>query len=298
MSAKDALLRTLAFYYALGHAPTRIEWIMTCESDLFVSDSECGRIIDALVESGEVVYDMGRFAFDRNVIYKVNRDEVYIPRKIRIAKRAAKWLASLSSVRFVALCNSAAFGHAEEGSDIDFFVITRAGKIMTTRALAVFPYKVLGRRPNSGELEKDAICLSYFVSEAGLDLSSHMLKTDDPYFRYWFLSLIPLYDDGVSRQLWNANLKITDKHPMAKPWAVSPDIKIKPRIRFPIPSLFENLFSKLQHRAFPSDLQEMMNQDSRVVVSPNTLKFHVNDGREYYRKQYWDFCNKKGVVYE
>lgn len=293
MSAKDALLRTLAFHHVLGHAPTRPEWIMTCECDGDVSREKLYGAIDGLVAAGDVHAAFGRYAFDSAVIFALREREMPIPRKRRVARLAARWLASLSSVRFVALCNTTALGHAAEGGDLDFFVVVRAGTVMTTRFLAASPYKLLRRRPL--ERDRDAICLSYFISDAGLDLATHMLAPDDPYYRYWFLSLLPLYDDGIGTSLWNANGAITRRHPHAVPWAMPSDLSVSPTVRLPVVPCFESALSRFQIRAFPPEIRETMNRDSRVIVSPLALKFHTNDRREAYRSEYDSVCRKYGI---
>ena len=294
--ARDGLLRTLAFHHVWAHAPTRAEWIATAEVHSACSIEELDAAMEDLVRTKTVLYTLGRYAFDEAIITSLRERELFYPRKIRVARRAARWLASLSSVRFVALCNTTALGHGDDASDLDFFVVTRAGSIMATRAVSALPYKLLHRRPDESGSERDAICLSYFISDAGLDLSAHMVPEDDPYFRYWFLSLLPLYDDGVSCDLWAANARITFRHPFAKPWVVPPDLIVRPRFRIPIPPLTESLATRVQTAAFPPSIQDIMNRDTRVLVSPRVLKFHVNDRREHFRDQFLEFCRSRGIA--
>lgn len=297
---REGLLRTLCFHETWGHAPTRVEWAMTLESKEPFQADEVSKVITELEQDGVVEQRYGRFVFPVAVgtssLIEQNRDnELWAARKRRVACRVARWLNRLSAVRFVALCNTTALGHARDEADLDFFVITRAGTIMQTRGLAVLPFKLLGRRPGKGE-ERDAVCLSYFVSDTGLDLTSHMLSSDDPYFRYWFLSLLPLYDDGVSQELWNANRSITSRHPLAQPWIVPPDLRVSsPRVRLPFSFALERHAAALQQRFFPDSIRSLMNRDERVIVNDTTLKFHVDDGREAYRETYQELCRKRGL---
>ncbi len=285
----------MAFHHVVGHAPTEVEWIQHVECPEGTPREELVREIHHLVREGMVQTREGRYAYDASLIQRVRDREAWLPRKRRVVCRVASWLARLSSVRFVGLCNSTAFGTAEERSDLDFFIITRAGKIMTTRGLAVFPYRLLKRRPTEERGERDAVCLSYFISDAELSLASHMLSPDDPYFRYWFLTLVPIYDDGVGTRLWEANRHITSKHPFATKWDTSPDLCVKPRIRVPVPSFLETPATSFQRRRFPSTIRERMNQDSRVLVSPTALKFHTNDRRGDFRNELHQFCHTKNI---
>jgi hypothetical protein len=140
----------------------------------------------------------------------------------------------------------------------------------------------------SGPQEKqDAVCLSYFIADDALNLTSHMLASDDPYFRYWFLALLPLYDDGVSAHLWQANQAITSRHPCAEPWIASPDLEAsRPALRIPSFQLTEQIARSFQMRWFPSSIRDRMNRDTSVIVTDHALKFHVDDGREQYRARY------------
>jgi hypothetical protein len=168
--------------------------------------------------------------------------------------------------------------------------------VSATRSIAALLFELLGRRPKPNHV-RDAICLSYFVTDDALDLSGHMLQRGDPYFRFWFLSLVPLYDDGVGQGLWDANSRITSSHPFSRRWIAPPDLRVPtPRLRIPVPSAFERPAERLQAKAFPDAIRRLMNQDTRVMVSPTVLKFHVDDRREAYREEYLSFCAGHGIT--
>lgn len=294
-----ALLKTLLFHATWHHAPTLVEWIMTLEwTGEPPERSAVIQAIHTLTEERIVLAYRGRYVLFTSgsaFIDEQRRNEFWHPRKLRAARRVAEWLLRLSSVRFVALCNTTALGHARDEGDLDFFVITKRNTLMATRALAVLPYKVLGQRPGEHH-GRDAVCLSYFVADDGLDLSSHMLKPDDPYFRYWFLSLLPLYDDGASEELWRANGYIVGRHPLARPWLVSPDLRIRrPRLQIPVLRGMEKTAAIFQEKHFPPQINEVLNQDTRVMVTSQVLKFHVEDRREEYRKRYEEACERRGL---
>lgn len=296
---QKALLKTLAFHDTWKHAPTLPEWIGTLE---FVNDSvsseEAAQNVFALVEQGEVIEHEGRFVFPENgleLIRQNRENEIWNSRKLRIARRAAAWLARLKPVRFVAVCNATALGHARDAGDIDFFVIVSAGHLMLTRAFSALPFQLLGRRP-SGKAKRDAICLSYFISDNALDLAPHMLAPSDPYFRYWFLSLIPLFDDGIGGRFWEANAEIRKLHPLTRKWEAPPD-KVLPvrRWRIPLPKVLEKPARYIQMRAFPPAISELMNKDTRVIVNEDVLKFHVEDDRAEFRAKYEAICLEKRI---
>lgn len=227
----------------------------------------------------------GRVVFEgrESLVEEHERRESLFPRKIRRARQVAKFLARLSGVRFVALCNTTALAHARDEGDLDFFVITRRGSIMQTRGWSTLRFAK--SRPGVHASDRDAVCLSYFVDDSALDLSSHMLPDGDPYFRLWFLSLIPLYDDGVSVDFWNANSTIRSMHPNARPWIVSEDLRIKrPWLRIPTPAFLDSLAAHIHELLISSTLKAMRNIDTCVIVNEHVLKFHADDGRERFRE--------------
>ncbi len=292
------LMRAMAFHTSWGHAPTRAELVATAEGlgDVYFADAVC--VLDELIACGEIHERLGRLTFldSQDLVDEIRACEVWRERKIRVARGVASRLAKIPGVRFVALCNTTALGHANDKSDVDFFVVCRKGTLFTTRGLAALPYKLSRRRP--GEEERDAVCLSYFVTDDGLDLSSHMLAPDDPYFRYWFLSLLPLYDDGVGEDLWSSNRVITSRHPFAHKWIAPSDLEVD-KSRWSQSRVFrfvEPLAKYLQMLTFPAVIKSLMNSDTRVIVTDKALKFHVDDRREEIRAKYEEICKDKDIT--
>ncbi|MEN9558166.1 MAG: hypothetical protein RL141_535 [Candidatus Parcubacteria bacterium] len=286
-------LRTVAFFDALDYAPTRAEVAAWGESD---GDTAVATARAGAIEEGE-----GRVALRGRLqpLLALSRERTPLfPRKLRRARTVAQWLARNPNVRFVALANTTALAHARDEGDLDFFVIARHGSIWSTRLIAGAPYRLRGQLAGGAHEKMDAVCLSYFISDAGLNLSSHMLNNgDDPYFCYWFLALLPLYDDGVGQALWDANTRITAQHPHAEPWMVSPDIAVhRPRFTLPGTRLFERPAKTFQMRWFPPSIREKMNHDTSVLISDFALKFHVDDGRAAYRQKYGHRLKSLGLI--
>jgi hypothetical protein len=281
MEASGSRLRALAFYDAIGYPPTDAELSLASAPGPIVSPARLWR---------------GRIAFEgrEELIAEQERREAFFPRKIRKARKVARFLARLSGVRFVALCNTTALAHARDEGDLDFFVITKRGMVMQTRGWATLRYKASADRP--GERVLDPVCLSFFVDETHLDLSPLMLPGDDPYFRFWFLSLLPLYDDGISSELWKANAHILRQHPHARPWMMSPALTVRaPAFRWPTPVALDPLAGYVHRFLVSPTLRAMANRDTRVVITPHVLKFHAEDGRASFRDRYHLTCKRYGL---
>lgn len=286
------LLRSLCFFDALGYAPTRVECLLACEGRVDPST------LQALFDEGIIAEQAGRLGFSGRLdalVSLVQERDRFVARKLRRARMVARWLSFFGGIRFVALANTTAWGYASDGGDLDFFIIVRRGSIWQSRLFAVFPFKFLGWLPGPEE-SPDAVCLSYFVADDALDLSSHQIGGDDPYFRHWFFALLPLLDDGVSPELWQINSDLIQKQPSQRPWQIAQDLRVPiPRFRLPIFSFFEWIAQCIQRAWFPSRIREMENVDSRVMVSDQVLKFHTDDGRELYRERYIQRLTEYGL---
>lgn len=305
-STREALLRTVAYFDAIDYAPTQAElfvWLEWSGASGFIQEAppSGGELFTALMglrESGELEFGFGRIALPGRLAplatLSLERTALFA-RKLRRARRCAGWLSRLSGVRFVALANTTALAHARDAGDLDFFIVVRAGSIWTTRAIGGGPYRLRGTLSGS-TAGADAICLSYLVSDRLLNVESHMLHGDDPYFRFWFLSLLPLYDDGISAELWEANRAIRARHPRAERWRASPDASLRiPHIRLPVLPSLERRLQRFQERWFPDRIRERMNRDTSVIVSEDVLKFHLEDARAAYRDAFHERLEAMGL---
>lgn len=206
-------------------------------------------------------------------------------RKLARARRVAAFLRLLPSVRMVAICNSLAIANEDVESDIDLFVVARPRTLWVTRFAVVSVLALLGLRPDDRS-HADKVCMSFFVSEDCMDLSRCAFAPDDTYLRYWIATLQPVHDaDGTFGRFVAANAWVKDRLPgyraadavcaSPSPWAAW---------LAPLVAALERPARRFQMRAFPSDIVRLANLDSRVMVSDDILKFHVNDRREEYER--------------
>lgn len=291
---------------ALGYAPTRVQLLLGLDVGNIacpVDSTDVLLALDELIRSEIVVEFQGRLALRdyEEHIERGRQNELYFPRKIRRARRTAGYLSKLPWVRAVVLCNTTALGQARDGSDLDFFVIVKTGAIWRSRFFSALPFALLNARPAVFEKQnqkKDPVCLSFFITDEQLDLWGFGLPDDDPYLRHWFLSLMPLTDDGVMRHFWDQNFELRRRHPLAKPWIAlsGHDYSVGGKLKYGLQnSWLEGFVKRLQWKRFPKIIKEMANQDTRVVVNDRILKFHVQDQREKFKQDYQRICAKYGV---
>ena len=300
------VLRTVCALSVLGAPPTLVELFQQYEEPvlerLAQSDRPFSHAIvsatQALVSNNVLCVFRARFLLTsmRQELEPLLIGEEWLPRKWRKAKRIASWLVRLAGVRAVYLCNRTAFGMPHDKGDLDFLVIVRHGSIWQTRGFATLPFLFLRDRPDAGVPKQDVVCLSFFVSDRALDVAPCALQPDDPYVRYWFLGLLPLADDGVGQDFWDANQTIRARHPHAKRWISSPALSVSfPAVRIPICSWLESCARSAEWRYFPESLRMQANRDTRVMISDERLKFHANDGRESVRTRYHALCASYGI---
>jgi len=223
---------------------TRAELISTLDSQtVSCPRDEVLAALESLLVESLVVEREGRIGlavvFDE-LLESAYACERFQPRKRRRAMKVAAWLSRWNAVRFVALANTTALGDARDEGDLDFFVVVQDGTLWSTRLFLGGVFKLLGMLPSDGRT-RDTVCLSYFITDKSLDLSRHLLDGDDPYYRYWFLSLLPLFDDGVGDGLWEANRVVYRRHAAARRWIAPPDFALSPGFRLPLMTWAEGL---------------------------------------------------------
>jgi len=260
---------------------------MTEDGCSFVEVRSCLKTSDWLREklsSSGPFFGLGEVELE---VKERSRRYVDAVRKYRKAQIFARLLRFLPGVETVAICNSLAFHFTTTHSDIDLFVITSPRQTWTARFFSTLPAIVFRQRP--GECKINPLCLSFFISTEALDLSNLKLDADDPYFSVWFATLAPLVvRDEVLANLWGANGWLRQRLPNAEPVYRASAFRLRARRKaWRLPWL-EAWTERMQRERFPRHIRELMNVDTRVVVTNSVLKFHDNDRRAVIRNAWQD----------
>lgn len=200
-------------------------------------------------------------------------------RKYAVLRPVVEYIGRLPGVTGVAVCNSLAYHHTTEKSDIDLFILTEPSRVWSVRLLAVSMMALLRKRPH--EADRDPICCSFFVDSTAHSIAPYKVAADDPYLVYWATTLIPLVErDGAFAAFRTANAwafsEVPNHRPVVRARAFRPAI----RRRFPLHVVAERTARTLQEKKFPKRITAMQNLDTRVVVNDHVLKFHENDRRQ------------------
>jgi len=130
--------------------------------------------IDELVDS---MVAIGRLARRGDVIYLPGRDEVlaiYYERTARAAtmwRDAEKWgrrIGRIPFVRMVAVTGGLAVDSVADHDDIDYFIVTRPGRLWLTRLMII----ALGRLAARHDIE---LCPNYLVSDIAIEMTDQKI---------------------------------------------------------------------------------------------------------------------------
>lgn len=226
----------------------------------------------------------------------------YLTAEIKFKKftRVANIFARFPFIKMITACNTLAYSNSSAQGDLDFFVVVTPGRLWLTRFLTAGLMQLLKMRPDH-DTRKDKVCLSFFVSEKHMDLSS-LSVPDDVYLRYWLNQLIPVYNQHKSyTNFVNSNFWLRHYVPNFLAY------RVNKRRRVSLGGLSQRFKSALEHilsgrlgdnlernlkfyqlDRLPRALKEKANKNTSVVVTDDVLKFHELDRRDLYRGQFED----------
>ena len=111
-----------------------------------------------------------------------------------------KFLRHLPGIKMIALSGTVAAGNPKPQSDLDFLVVTRDGRIWTTRFLMLLVLELLGAR-KKGEKRANRVCLNQFVNERSMEM-----KYKDIYTALEYSQMVCLVDrDQTWSKFWENN---------------------------------------------------------------------------------------------
>ncbi len=290
------ILSVITYFDLFDYPLTSTEiWKYLWQPEKIPSLFEVIDILEQLEKDGRVASDNGfYFLRGREALIKTrNLRHVIAYRKWRRALRVVRVLRWFPFIRMIGVANTLAYDNADEGSDIDLFIVTAKGRVWTARFFVVLFLQLFGLRPTA-KTRRDKICACFFVDEAYLDISHLALPGEsDVYLHYWIATLWPLYNPhGVYEKFFEANAWVRKNVPNIH--AIIPNM-FRRVDAFPTlqkitewkSKLFsESFYRHLQERRFPDVIRTRLNRDTTVIANDHILKFHTHDRREEYRKKF------------
>ncbi|MFZ5364734.1 MAG: hypothetical protein ACOZBH_00860 [Patescibacteria group bacterium] len=234
------------------------------------------------------------FLLNRSSLINIRRQRYLLAgKKLANAKKYFRLLAKIPFVTGVSVCNSLSYSNAREESDIDVAIICRPGTIWLVRSLAVFLIDLFKKRPTEDNL-KNKICLSFYLSEDGLNLEECQSECPDIHFIVWLSQFLPIYS-VYPDQIFHNNLWIKQYLPNA--FAQLPNRAR--RVEISEKKLCEKILCRsvikflskplknYQLKILPTRLRLAAKEpNTNVMLSDQIIKLHVQDKRQEYNQRW------------
>ncbi len=312
LSLEESLLATLAYFDIFSYPLTLEELFrfLWCPPP----QQTAGHVEELLLrlKQEKKVEEGGGYWFLPGHASFVEKREVarkVVEEKFLRAGKAMRVMAWIPFISAVFVCNTAGMGTAKKESDIDVFIVVREGRLWFTRLLITLTLTLTGMRRTKHRVTNQ-ICLSFFVTEAALDLAPLAISTPDVYLMYWLDLLVPVYDSkNVHRTLMGKNTfaKAYLPHAFGRPLkeVYAPTNQFAGRIKGVFERLWGGGYGALIEQQAKALQQTKMNMnkksiqhepDTRVVETDTVLKFHEHDRRGQYRDEWLTRCRELGIL--
>ncbi len=211
----------------------------------------------------------------RSLVLKRKTREAISNKKIRSANRIARILSLLPSVRFIGLSGALAMKNCDDDDDIDFFVITTANMLWTTRLFLLCLLQLLGvRRGRKDPKGKDKICMNMLITKQALALPG--IKKDI-YLAHEIVQIKPLINkNNIYEQFLNSHAWVRRYMYNSMQLAKISNKYTNEKISL---GVVEHISKKIQ-------LWSIMKHQTREIVSDTLLAFHPFDYRKHILERY------------
>jgi hypothetical protein len=191
-------LKTI-LYFSIFRYPLKIEEIHSYTNYESILDTE--KELQHLIEEKILIKvdDFYVYGSDLDSVIKRLRGNMYAGRALKIARQKAKFIAKFPFVKAVGVSGSLSKGYYDNGSDIDFFVITEPNKLWLCRTILMLYKKIF--LLNS----RQYFCINYFVSTSQLEIEEKNRFTATE-----MKTLIPMQGKTVFEDFFRKNQWVND----------------------------------------------------------------------------------------
>lgn len=288
---ETAILNTLSYFSIFEHPLTSLEiQRLLLNPKGTKTTSNLFRIRQVLKKSRNIETNKGFYCLSGQlaIISKRQAKQLDNHRKIKIAQ---KFLSKqISGAQWVAAVNNLAYNNASQQSDIDLLVQTNPHQMWTTRFHLLFKAKFLNQRARAksspGE-NRNKLDFNFFIKQSATNFKQYQLDKPDYYFIYWLAQIIPIWGQISFFEEFNQKIKFI-KYYLPNWYPYQPSSQ-----RYQIPKQAKNNFNLesfyrwLQLKIMPPQLKKMAaNNQTKVVINQQILKFHSNDRRSTYNAEF------------
>jgi hypothetical protein len=265
-------LKTI-LYFSIFRYPLKIEEIHSYTNYESISDTE--KELQHLIAEKILIKvdDFYVYGSDLDSVIKRLRGNMYAGRALKIAQKKAKFIAKFPFVKAVGVSGSLSKGYYDNGSDIDFFVITEPDKLWLCRTILMLYKKIF--LLNS----RQYFCINYFVSTSQLEIEEKNRFTATE-----MKTLIPMQGKTVFEDFFQKNQWVNDYFNKFNPeLTLVPDFKkpigtksIELLLGNHIGNYIDNGFKKITLKKWKAKFSMMTEEDFKIALksTKNISKHH------------------------
>lgn len=198
-------LKTI-LYFSIFRYPLKLEEIHSYTNHN--NDADTAKELEYLIEKG-ILFTVDKFYVygnDLDSVTKRLRGNLYASNAMIKANKRAELISKFPYVEAVAISGSLSKGYHDEESDIDFFVITKPGRLWICRTLLALFKKIF--LLNS----RKYFCINYFISTSNLEIEEKNRFTATE-----LKTLIPVMGKEIFEIFYTKNLWVNDYFPKFEP---------------------------------------------------------------------------------
>jgi hypothetical protein len=195
MELRTSILKALAYFDLFSYPLTIGDLRYFLDTD--AEEAEIRRETQALIREG-CLFRLGPFFSLHNnpaLVEKRRKGERHADELLQTAARGARLLYQFPFVRGVCISGSLSKRCADEKADIDYFIITRSGRLWIARTLMHLFKKLTYMRGHQHHY-----CLNYYVDEDALEIREKNIFT-----AIELLTLMPACGNGGLAKFFQAN---------------------------------------------------------------------------------------------
>jgi len=282
---ESSILKTL-LYSDIFDFPLRKEELWEyLVSGKAVSKKEFEKAIEILIHKKRIICGDGYYCLAGRIknIQKRKKNLPEISKKIKIAQKAARYIAYIPTIQFVGISGGLAMNDADEEDDIDFFIITKRKTLFVSRILILGLLQILKlRRKRLDQDPADKICVNFMIDEEKLNFTKNQR---DIYIAHEIAQLKPLFErDQVYLKFTRANKWVKKFFPNVEPQNHYFMQEIVKHDKFKA-FIFLLNFSPLTNILKWVQIRYLQQHQTIEKVSDRSIAFHPNDYRVQTLKQ-------------
>ena len=312
---RDAVLATIIYYDAFEYPLTFVEIFNLLINPVRVArnveiineikPTDILSVLEQLETSGHIEQRHGMyFLHGREGLQtlRIGRNKI-ADRKWMIATKRSRWLASAPFVEAFFASGSMSLYNTDDRSDFDIFIISKAGRLYTSRVfLSLIAFLFGSLRRKGDRIAPNKFCFNHYISDNSLEITHQSIFAGQTY-----ASLKPVFvGEKLFYDFYSANSWINRYLFNFRPQFEYQNIKVKPRmlslkkiIEFilsgKVGDWLENIFKNLQQKRIKANPMTY-ESGGRIIFNNHELEFHPRSFEATVIAKYNETTKKLGLL--